>query len=142
MTVAAEKKTINGIQVDQLFTTIDKIKENPDIARFRFRATNQWINGTHCRGTIRDFYGALQEDDSRPPMHFDMDEPPVLLGSNEGRNPVEYLLVALSGCLTTAMVAHSAARGIAIRSIRSRYEGDLPFRPQFPPSLPRFLHSR
>lgn len=128
MTVTAKEKTVNGINVDQLFKTIDKIKENPDIARFRFRATNEWLNGTHCRGTIRGFYGALQEDDTRPPVHFDMDEPPVLLGNNEGRNPVEYLLVALSGCLTTAMVAHSSARGIAIRAIRSRYEGDLDIR--------------
>lgn len=128
MTVATEKKTINGVNVDQLFQTMDKIRENPDIARFRFRAANQWINGTHCRGTIKDFYGALQEDDTRPPMHFDMDEPPVLLGNNEGRNPVEYLLVALSGCLTTALVAHSSAKGIPIRAIRSRYEGDLDIR--------------
>jgi uncharacterized OsmC-like protein len=54
-----------------------------------------------------------------------MDEPPVLLGNNEGRNPVEYLLVALSGCLTTSLVAHSSAKGIKIRSVESRYEGDI-----------------
>lgn len=128
MTQETMEKTINGVQVDQLFKTIEMIKENPEIARFKFRATNKWINGTHCRGTIKDFYGALQEDDTRPPMHYDMDEPPVLLGNNEGRNPVEYLLVALSGCLTTTLIAHSSARGIEIRGVRSRYEGDLDLR--------------
>lgn len=128
MTQATKEKTVNGVNVDQLFKTIDMIKENPAIARFQFRAANKWINGTHCRGTIKDFYGALQEDDTRPPMHFDMDEPPVLLGNNEGRNPVEYLLVALSGCLTTSLVAHASARGIRIRGVQSRYEGDIDLR--------------
>lgn len=122
--VSSEKK-VNGVNVDQLFKTIDMIKMNPEIAKFKFRASNKWINGTHCRGTIRDFYGALQNDDSRPSVDYDMDEPPVLLGNNEGRNPVEYLLVALSGCLTTAMVAHASAKGIELRGIQSRYEGDI-----------------
>jgi uncharacterized OsmC-like protein len=123
-----KEKILNGVNVDQLFSTIDLIKETPDVARFKFRATNKWINGTHCRGTIKDFYGALKEDNSRPPMDYDMDEPPVLLGNNDGRNPVEYLLVALSGCLTTSLVAHASAKGIEIRGVESRYEGDIDLR--------------
>lgn len=119
---------VNGINTENLFTTIDQIKGNPEIAKFRFRAANKWINGTHCRATISSFYGALKEDNSRPPMHYDMDEPPILLGNNEGRNPVEYLLVALSGCLTTSLVAHASAKGIAINSVESRYEGDIDLR--------------
>jgi uncharacterized OsmC-like protein len=119
---------INGIDVKGLFSTIDAIKDKPDIAKFRFRATNKWINGTHNRATVKDFYGALKEDDSREAMKFDLDEPPVLLGKNEGANPVEYLLAALSGCLTTSMIAHAAAKGIEIRSVESRYEGDLDLR--------------
>ena len=129
MDAAKEKaKPINGINTEQLFSTIDLIKENPDIARFKFRATNKWINGTHCRATIKDFYGALKEDDSRPAVDYDMDEPPVLLGNNEGRNPVEYLLVALSGCITTSIVAHASAKGFEIKGVESRYEGDIDLR--------------
>jgi uncharacterized OsmC-like protein len=124
----AEKKMVNGVNVEALFKTIDAIKEKPEIAKFKFRATNKWINGTHCRATIKDFYGALREDDFRPPMDYDMDEPPVLLGNNEGRNPVEYLLVALSGCLTTSLVAHASAKGIEIKGVQSRYEGDIDLR--------------
>lgn len=123
-----QDKIINGVNVDQLFSTIEQVKGNPEIAQFKFRATNTWISGTHCRGTVRDFYGALKEDDTRAPVDYDMDEPPVLLGNNEGRNPVEYLLVALSGCLTTSLVAHASAKGIAIRSVESRYEGDIDLR--------------
>ena len=126
----AQKKEnlVNGIDVDQLFGTIDMIKEKPEIARFKFRATNRWVAGTHNQATVKDFYGALKEDSSREPMLFKIDEPPVLCGMNLGANPVEYLLVALSGCLTTSMIAHAAARGIEIRKVESRYEGDLDVR--------------
>jgi uncharacterized OsmC-like protein len=124
----ADNKMVNGVDVKGLFSTIDAIKDKPDIAKFRFRATNKWINGTHNRATVKDFYGALKEDDSREAMKFDLDEPPVLLGKNVGANPVEYLLAALSGCLTTSMIAHAAAKGIEIRSVESRYEGDLDLR--------------
>ena len=124
----AEKNIINGVNVKALFSTIDAIKSEPEIAKFKFRASNKWINGTRCRATIKDFYGALKEDDSRPAVSYDMDEPPVLLGNNEGRNPVEYLLVALSGCLTTSLVAHASARGIEIKGVESRYEGDIDLR--------------
>lgn len=119
---------VNGVDVDQLFGTIDLIKQNPEMAKFKFRARNRWVDGTHNRATVKDFHGALQEDDSREPADFDLDEPPVLLGKNRGMNPVEYLLVALSGCLTTSIVAHAAAKGIAIEGIESRYEGDIDLR--------------
>jgi uncharacterized OsmC-like protein len=124
----AQEKIINGVNVDQLFSTIEVIKGNPEVAQFKFRGTNRWIDGTHNRATVKDFYGALKEDNSRDPLVFEIDEPPVLCGKNLGANPVEYLLVALSGCLTTSLVAHAAARGIAIKGVESRYEGDLDLR--------------
>jgi uncharacterized OsmC-like protein len=124
----AQEKIINGVNVDQLFGTIEVIKGNPEVAQFKFRATNRWIDGTHNRATIKDFYGALKEDNSREPLVFEIDEPPVLCGKNLGANPVEYLLVALSGCLTTSLVAHAAARGVTIKGVESRYEGDLDLR--------------
>jgi uncharacterized OsmC-like protein len=124
----AQEKKVNGVNVDQLFSTIDQIKGNPEIAKFKFRASNAWVDGTHCRATVKDFYGALKEDTSRDPLVFEIDEPPVLCGQNIGANPVEYLLVALSGCLTTSLVAHAAARGIEVIKVESRYEGDLDLR--------------
>lgn len=117
--------SVNGVNVTQLFDTIDAIKGNPEISKFKFRATNTWQTGTHNQATVKSFYGALQEDDSREPLVFEIDEPPVLLGDNQGANPVEYLLVGLSGCLTTALVAHAAARGIELQSVTSKLEGDL-----------------
>lgn len=125
--MASENK-VNGVNVDQLFSTIAAIKEKPEIAQFKFRAVNTWVDGTHNRASVEGFYGALKEDTSREPLSFGIDEPPVLCGENLGANPVEYLLVALSGCLTTSLVAHAAARGIEVEKVSSRYEGDLDLR--------------
>ncbi len=124
----ADEKIINGVNVDNLFNTIEQIKEKPGIAKFKFCATNKWIDGTHNRATIKDFYGACEGDTSRGPMVFELDEPPVLLGKNLGTNPVEYLLIALSGCLTTSLIAHASAKEIEIKGVESRYEGDLDLR--------------
>jgi uncharacterized OsmC-like protein len=124
----ARNKLLNGVNVDGLFSTVDAIKKNPEIAKFKFRATNKWVNGTHNRAMVKDFYGALKEDDSRDKLTLELDEPPVLLGKNRGANPVEYLLAALSGCLTTSMVAQASAKGIELKRVESKYEGDLDLR--------------
>ena len=79
-----KSKMVNGINVERLFSTIDQVTANPEIARFKFRATNTWVDGTHNRATIKDFYGALHEDNTRKPLMFDLDEPPVLCGRNLG----------------------------------------------------------
>jgi uncharacterized OsmC-like protein len=120
------QKIVNGVRVDRLFDTVHAIKDAPDLARFQFRGENRWVNGAHNRTTIQEFYGAGQEDTSRSePYVFDADEPPVLLGENQGANPVEYALTALAGCLTTSLVYHAAARGIELEEVESRLEGDL-----------------
>ena len=123
-----QMRMVNGINADQMFQTIDLVKEQPELALFKFRAQNNWVTGTHNRATIKDFYGALQEDDSREPQVFEIDEPPILCGNSIGPGPTEYLLVALSGCLTTSLIAHATAKGINIKGLESRYEGDIDLR--------------
>ena len=123
-----QEKIVNGVNVDQLFRMIGQIRGKPESAKFKFRATNEWVNGTHNRSTIAGFSCAGEEDTSRKPTVIEMDEPPVILGNNEGANPTEYLLVALSGCLTTSLIANAAAREIELRRVRSRFEGNLDLR--------------
>lgn len=129
-TATSEKSTtINGVNVEELFKTVDAVKKTAAIAKFRFRADNTWIEGGHNRTSIRNFYGAGEEDTSRKtPFILDADEPKVLLGTDRGANPVEYVLTALAGCLTTSLVYHAAARGIAVEEVESHLEGDLDLR--------------
>ena len=117
---------LNGVNVDQLVGTINAIKANPDLARFKFRAKNEWVNGGHSRTSIQSFYGAGQEDSSRDkPFMLEGDEPPVLLGANAGPNAVEAVLHALASCLAVGFVYNAAAQGINIESLEFDLEGDL-----------------
>jgi uncharacterized OsmC-like protein len=124
----APETKVNGLNMDQLFSTIDLLKEKPELAKFKFRASNTWLGGTHSRATVTGFYGPGKEDISRAPVSYDLDEPEVLLGFNQGTNPVEYLLVALSGCITTTIVAYASAKKIPLRGVESRFEGDIDLR--------------
>jgi uncharacterized OsmC-like protein len=116
----------NGVDTQQLYGTLDAIKADPSIAKFQFRARNRWIDGAHNRTTIRDFYAANQEDTSRADEFvIDAGEPAILLGSDTGANPAEYLLHALAACLTTSLVYVAAARGVHLTEVESTLEGDM-----------------
>ena len=127
MNAAVEQpRTLNGLDINALVATVAAVKNDPALGRFEFRARNRWIGGGENRSTIQDFYGAGREDDSRAePFVFTNGEPPVLLGANEGANPVEFLLHALAGCVTTTTVLHATARGIQIESLTTKLVGDI-----------------
>ena len=116
----------NDVNVDQLIATINAIKDNPDLARFHFRAKNEWVSGGQSRTSIQSFYGAGGEDTSRSkPFLLEGDEPPVLLGSNAGPNAVEAVLHALASCLAVGFVYNAAAQGIRVDSLEFDLEGDI-----------------
>jgi len=119
-------KARNGLNLEQMTQTVAAIKGTPSLGEFEFRASNQWINGGENRSSIKGFYGAGSEDESRDEAFtFTNGEPPVLLGNNEGANPVEFLLHALAGCVTTTTVLHAAARGIQIRKLSTELVGNI-----------------
>jgi uncharacterized OsmC-like protein len=115
----------NGVDTATLFATLDAVKGDTDIAKFRFRATNTWISGTHNRSTIHGFHGAKQEMTHSEPFTFDADHPPVLVGNDNGPTPVEYLLHALAACLTAGIANVAAARGVNLTEVSSTVEGDI-----------------
>ena len=122
-------QTVNGVDVARLGQTVEAVQQQPSLAAFQFRSVNRWVGGGHNRSTIQGFYGAGQEDTTRMTAFvLEADEPPVLLGEDQGANPVEFVLHALAACLTTSMVYHAAARGIRIDAVESRLEGDLDLR--------------
>jgi uncharacterized OsmC-like protein len=122
----------NGVDTEKMFATLDLIKAQPELARFQFRATNRWIDGAHNRSTVKGFYGAGAEDSSRSEEFLlDAGEPAILLGSNTGPNPVEYLLHALAACLTIAIVYVATARKVKLTSVESTLTGELDARGAF-----------
>jgi uncharacterized OsmC-like protein len=119
----------NGVDTEQLFATLDLIKARPELAKFQFRASNRWIDGAHNRSTIKGFYAAGAEDTSRgEAFELDAGEPAILLGSDTGANPAEYLLHALAACLTTSIVYVAAARKVELTSVESSLTGEMDVR--------------
>jgi uncharacterized OsmC-like protein len=120
---------VNGVNVDQLLTTVNAVQQDPEIARFQFRAHNEWIGGGQSRTSIQGFYGARQEDITRTrPFILQGDEPPVLLGGNAGPNAVEAVLHALASCLAVGFAYNAAAQGINVESLEFDLLGDLDLR--------------
>src|SRR5262245_7963075 len=119
---------INGIERDKLLGTVDLIKGQPGLAKFKFKIRNEWQDGGHNRSTIHTFFGAGTDFEHAVKFELDADEPAILLGQDQGPNAGEYLLHALAACVTTAMVYHAVARGIAIEEIESSIDGDVDLR--------------
>jgi len=119
---------LNGVNVTQLLSAIELISGNGEIAKFKFRNRNRWIDGGLNRSTIDGFYGALEEQGREMPFVLENDEPPVLLGKDRGANPVEQVLHGLAGCITTTLVYHAAAKGIRIDEMETSFEGDIDIR--------------
>jgi len=124
-TAPSTNEVVNGVDVTELRNTVAAIGENKQIAKFNFRAKNEWKDGANNRTIVKDFDGACQSFDREDPFIIQKDEHPVLLGKDSGANPVEYVLAALAGCLTTSLVYHAAARGIKLESVESSYAGDI-----------------
>lgn len=118
----------NGVDVTALAETVSAVQEDASIAAFKFRARNRWLGGDHNRTTIDTFYGACEEHRHVKTFEVDNGEAEVLLGKDQGANPLEHLLNALAACMTTSMAYHGAARGIDIESIESELDGDVDLR--------------
>jgi uncharacterized OsmC-like protein len=119
----------NGVDTEKMFATLDLLKAQPELASFQFRAANRWIDGAHNRSTIKAFFGAGDEDGTRSQeFQLDAGEPAILLGSDTGPNPAEYLLHALAACLTTSIVYVAAARKVELTSVESTVAGDMDVR--------------
>jgi uncharacterized OsmC-like protein len=125
MAKESKLEPINGIDLNVLNETVSAIKKDPGLGKCRFRARNKWIDANHNCTTIFDFFGAKQELTHKQKFELHADEPPLLAGEDEGANPVEHLLNALAGCVTTSLVAHAAVKGIHIEELESELEGDL-----------------
>ena len=125
MTATTESARRNGVDTATLFATLDAVKGQNEIAKFQFRASNKWVNGTHSRSTVSGFYGALQEMEHKQVSVLDADHPTVLVGEDNAPSPVEFLLHGIAACLTAGVANIAAARGVDLTTVTSTVEGDI-----------------
>ncbi|MGI9599196.1 MAG: OsmC family protein, partial [Acidimicrobiales bacterium] len=113
----------NGVPVEKLFGTIAKLTENPELAQFRFTATNTWVEGTATRSTIHEWYGAGNDQLHAEEFTATADHP--TLGHGHGPTPQEYVLHALAGCIAAGVATTAAARGIDLERIDTKVTGSI-----------------
>jgi uncharacterized OsmC-like protein len=122
------RAALNGVDTPTLFATIDAVKQQPELAQFRFRASSRWLAGTHSRSRAEAFTGAGGTHRHERDFQFDADHPKVLVGGGAGPTPVEYLLHGLAACLTAGIANDAAARGVTLHEVESTVEGDIDLR--------------
>jgi uncharacterized OsmC-like protein len=115
----------NGVNASALLGARAALTDAPDGARFQWRATCDWVHGTHSASTVEGFYGLGEEHKHRTRFTFDADHPDVFASEDQGATPVEYVLVGLAGCLTAGVATIAQHRGIQLHSVRATVEGDM-----------------
>ena len=118
-------KADNGVDVDALLSAKAALSDAPAGAAFRWRATSQWINGTHSRSTVDGFHGLGAEQRHRRSFEFDTDHPEIFAAADNGATPVEFVLVGLAGCLSAGIASVAQFRNIALHSVRATVEAGM-----------------
>ena len=115
----------NGVNVDALLAAREALKGAPEAAKFKWRASCRWQNGTHSQTKVEGFHGLGQEQKHRTEFSFEADHPEIFASEDLGATPVEYVLVGLASCLTAGVAAVAQNRGIQLRSVEARIEGSM-----------------
>jgi len=115
----------NGVNVQALTDARDALSKAPAAAQFTWRATCKWISGTHSRSTVEGFYGLGAEQKHRTEFTFEADHPEIFASEDHGATPVELVLSGLASCLTAGIASVAQLRGIQLRSVTAKLEGDM-----------------
>jgi uncharacterized OsmC-like protein len=115
----------NGVNVAALLGAREMLADAPEAAQFQWRSDVSWVNGTHSRADVQTFFGFGEEQTHRTTFGFDIDHPLQFAAQDNGITPVEYVLVALGGCLTAGIAAVAQQRGIQLRSVRASVTAEM-----------------
>jgi uncharacterized OsmC-like protein len=112
----------NGVNVDALLSVRESVADTPEIAQFQWRTTVSWVSGTHSRASVDTFYGFGEQQQHKTTFTYDVDHPLAFAAQDNGISPVEYVLVALGGCLTAGIASIAQHRKIQLRSVQAIVE--------------------
>ena len=115
----------NGVNVEALLGARAALTEAPEAAHFKWRATCDWVRGTHSRSTVQGFFGLGTEQSRNKTFHYDADHPELFAAEDNGATPVEYVLVALASCLTAGIASVAQNRNIQLRSVKATLEAGM-----------------
>lgn len=115
----------NGVNAQALLDARASLTEAPEAARFQWRATCNWVNGTHSHSEVEHYYGLQNEQSHKRCFTFDADHPEIFASKDNGATPVEYVLVALASCLTAGVASVAQNRNIQLHTVTATLCGDM-----------------
>lgn len=115
----------NGVNVEALLGAREAMTGAPAAAQFTWKASNEWISGSHSSTTISDFFGVGADQAHKQPFALDTDHPEIFAATDNGVTPVEMVLAGLAGCLTAGIASVAQNRGIQLHSVKATLEGDM-----------------
>ena len=118
-------KVDNGVNVEALLGARQALTDTPEAARFTWRASCDWVRGTHSRSTVQKYFGLGSEQSHKSAFSFEADHPEIFASDDKGATPVEYVLVGLASCLTAGIAAVAQNRGIQLRSVKATLEAGM-----------------
>jgi len=121
----SEAQVDNGVNVAALLEARAALTEAPEAAKFQWRATCKWMNGTHSNSVVQGFFGLGEEQHHKTEFTFDADHPEIFASADNGATPVEYVLVGLASCLTAGVAAVAQHREIQLRSVTATLEAGM-----------------
>ena len=119
------KTAENGVNVAALLGAREALGKTPEAARFKWRASSEWIKGTHSRATVDGFFGLGGEQQHRQTYQFDLDHPEIFASEDKGATPLEFVLVGLAGCLSAGIASIAQHRNIQLKSVKATLEGGM-----------------
>jgi len=125
MSTETEKQVQNGVNVDALLGARDALSKAPEAAKFNWKASCKWLNGTHSQTSVQGFYGLGQQQSHKTEFTFDTDHPEIFASEDKGATPVEMVLAGLAGCLTAGVASIAQLRKIQLRSVKATLEGSM-----------------
>jgi uncharacterized OsmC-like protein len=115
----------NGVNIEAILGARQALTDAPEAAQFQWRATCEWVHGTHSRTMVTDFSGLGQNHAHREAFAIDADHPEVFASEDKGSTPAEIVLVALASCLMAGVATVATNRGVQLRSVKATVEGDM-----------------
>ena len=123
MSTETDKQVQNGVNVEALLGARDALSKAPEAAKFNWKASCKWMNGTHSQTSIQGFYGLGGQQSHKTEFTFDTDHPEIFASEDKGATPVEMVLAGLAGCLTAGVASIAQLRKIQLRSVKATLEG-------------------
>jgi len=115
----------NGVNVAALLGAREALTEAPQAAAFVWRASSEWVRGTHTRSTVMKFFGLGEEQAHNQAFQYDTDHPEIFASEDKGATPVEYVLVGLAGFLGAGIATVAQNRGIQLKSVKAELEAPM-----------------